>query len=266
MAIRLGDAVHQLEALRIEPTAKRIRARLGGDTVVDSSRAALVWEPRRVTPVYAVPRADIDAVVVDAATRELDSAAHPPVWDPRVPFAVRLTPGHPVVVTAPGGATAEGFIADDQDLDGFVILDFAGFDWLEDDERIVSHPHDPFSRIDVRDSGAEYSLTLDGELLARTTHARILYETALPPRLYWPRDDVLVPLTPSTTRSSCAYKGAAEYYSATVAGRELADVAWSYPDPLVDGERVRGRIAFFEERLDLDVDGVRREQRYSPFA
>src|SRR6266849_8181126 len=45
--------------VRYEPTAKRIRAILGGTTVVDSARVMLVWEPRRVVPSYAVPVDDV---------------------------------------------------------------------------------------------------------------------------------------------------------------------------------------------------------------
>jgi uncharacterized protein (DUF427 family) len=45
--------------LRHEPTAKRIQAVLGGDTIVDSTRAVLVWEPRRIVPSYAVPAEDV---------------------------------------------------------------------------------------------------------------------------------------------------------------------------------------------------------------
>src|SRR5882724_8295524 len=45
--------------LRYEPTGKRIRAVLGDATAVDSTRAALVWEPRRVVPSYTVPAGDI---------------------------------------------------------------------------------------------------------------------------------------------------------------------------------------------------------------
>jgi len=38
-----------------EPTARRIRAVLGGAAVVDTTRTVLVWEPRRIVPSYAVP-------------------------------------------------------------------------------------------------------------------------------------------------------------------------------------------------------------------
>src|SRR5436305_7430749 len=83
--------------LRYEPTAKRIRAVLGGDTVVDSTRALLVWEPRRVVPSYAVPAADVRGDLVPAGPAEpgpgedvgvaLPDVTARPVLDPRIPFA-----------------------------------------------------------------------------------------------------------------------------------------------------------------------------------
>ena len=51
---------------------------------------------------------------------------------------------------AAGGREAEAFRAADPDLDGYVIVDFDGFDeWFEEDERNVGHPRDPFHRIDI---------------------------------------------------------------------------------------------------------------------
>jgi hypothetical protein len=52
--------------LRHEPTAKRIQAVLGSDTIVDSTRAVLVWEPRRIVPSYAVPAEDVRGDLVPA--------------------------------------------------------------------------------------------------------------------------------------------------------------------------------------------------------
>src|SRR4051794_27717451 len=64
MSTRLRNHLMQeLPALRHEPIEKRIRATLGGETVVDSTRALLVWEPRRVVPTYAVPEEDVHAVI-----------------------------------------------------------------------------------------------------------------------------------------------------------------------------------------------------------
>ena len=131
--------------LRHEPIERRVRAQIGGATALDSTRAALVWEPRRVVPSYAVPAADIGAELTPApaADQEVDGVLHP-----GIPFAVHTAPGEPVSV---GDRTGAGFRLADDDLDGYVVLDFGAFDaWYEEDERIVGHPRDPFHRVDVR--------------------------------------------------------------------------------------------------------------------
>ncbi|EHI45983.1 LOW QUALITY PROTEIN: hypothetical protein OPAG_04479, partial [Rhodococcus opacus PD630] len=99
-----------MRELRYEPTAKRIRAVLNGTTVVDSDRAVLVWEPRRVVPTYAVPAEDIDAELspepTDSVPAEgagdvgfaLPDVTTLPVLDPRVPFSVHSTEGEPVAL------------------------------------------------------------------------------------------------------------------------------------------------------------------------
>ena len=61
------------------------------------------------------------------------------------------------------------------------------------------------------------------------------------------------PAAPSDTRTSCAYKGQASYLSTATAD----DVAWTYPEPLREAAEVTGRIAFFNERADVVVDGER---------
>ena len=67
MSLRLRDALmRELGTLRYEPTEKRIRGMLGEATVIDSTRARLVWEPKRVVPTYAFPVQDIDAEIVPA--------------------------------------------------------------------------------------------------------------------------------------------------------------------------------------------------------
>jgi uncharacterized protein (DUF427 family) len=67
MSVRLRDAlVRELGTLRYEPIEKRIRGVLGDATTIDSTRAMLVWEPRRVVPTYAFPVDDIDAEIAVA--------------------------------------------------------------------------------------------------------------------------------------------------------------------------------------------------------
>src|SRR5204862_1474652 len=84
----------------------------------------------------------------------------------------------------------------------------------------------------------------------------LLFETGLPVRYYIPREDVREELlAPTSTETICAYKGRASYWSAAIGGRVHEDIAWCYPEPLADATRIQGLIAFFNERVDLSVDG-----------
>lgn len=249
MSTRTRDLLFDT-GLRHEPTAKRVRAELGGTTVVDSTRAVLVWEPRRVVPSYAVPEADIALPIEPADTHgEVPDG----VLHPGIPFSAHTAPGEPVAI---GGAA--GFRLADPDLTGYVLLDFTAFDgWREEDEPIRGHPRDPFSRVDVRVTSRRVRIELDGEVLAESTRARLLFETLVPTRFYLPREDVRVALRPSTTRTYCPYKGEASYWSAGA----HEDIAWSYEAPLPDLPMIAGLVAFWDERVDVFVDG---EQRGAP--
>jgi uncharacterized protein (DUF427 family) len=264
--------------LRHEPTAKRIRAELGGETVVDSTRAVLVWEPRRVVPSYAVPAEDVRGELVlaglaaagpggDVGVALADVTALR-VLDPRVPFTVHSTEGEMVDVHAAGQhRPGAGFRPADSDLAGLVMLDFGAFDaWYEEDEQNVGHPRDPYHRIDVLPSSRPVRLELEGEVLAVSSRPALLFETMLPARYYLPRADVTAELVPSSTRTWCAYKGQASYFSAQVGGRLVPDIAWSYPDPRHDADRVRDLIAFFDERVDVTLDGERRGRPVTPWS
>jgi uncharacterized protein (DUF427 family) len=275
MSIRLRELMmRELPTLRHEPIDKRIRATLGGATVIDTSRALLVWEPRRVVPTYAVPVQDLDAEVVAGAagaTGEgigVDAIAMPqlgdrPVLDPSIPFSVRTTEGEPLLVRR-DGASAEAFRAADPDLDGYLIVDFDGFDeWYEEDERNVGHPRDPFHRIDIVHGSRHVVVTLGGEVVAESRAPYLLFEPPIPPRYYLPRDDVRMDLlTPSDKRTFCAYKGEASYLSH--AGEP--EVAWYYPAPLREAAEVTDRVAFFNELVDISVDGERLERPVTPWS
>ena len=264
--------------LRHEPTAKRIQAVLGGETVVDSTRAVLVWEPRRIVPSYAVPVEDVRGELVpvglaadspdDEVGMALGDVTTLRVLDPRIPFTMHSTPGEAVDLQSAGQVRpGAGFRPADQDLAGLVILDFGAFDaWYEEDEQNVAHPRDPFHRIDVLPSSRQVRLELDGQLLAVSSRPVLLFETMLPTRYYLPRADLTAELVPSSTRTWCAYKGQASYFSASVGGRLVPDIAWSYPDPQHDAARVRDLIAFFDERIDVILDGQRRARPVTPWS
>ena len=261
-----------LEELRHEPIEKRIRATIGDETVVDTTRALLVYEPKRVVPSYAIPDADIAGEVVSASITgnalcdaDLDLIAGRPVLDPRVPFSVHTADGEVVVVrSAAAGREAAGFRVADPELAGHVVLAFEDFDaWYEEDERNLSHPRDPFHRIDFVHGSRHVRIERDGVVLAESSRPVLVFEPPLPVRYYLPPEDIRTDLlTPSDTRSRCAYKGEASYLSLP----DVEDVAWSYPAPLREAGEVKDRIAFFDELVDVVVDGDRRERPVTPWS
>jgi uncharacterized protein (DUF427 family) len=274
MAVRMMNLLSgNLATLRYEPTAKRIRVCLGGEPVADTHEARLVWEPRRVVPTYAVPLAALTGQLVPAGAESgadedvgvrLPAISSRPILDPSVPFDAHSCAGTAFDVIAGGeSAAAAAFRPADPDLSDYVILEFNAFEWREEDEPIVSHPHDPFSRIDVLRSSRHIRIEYDGSLLAESKRPMLLFETLLPVRFYLPREDVVVRLDHSDTVTYCAYKGRASYYSVSDGPK---DIAWTYHEPLHDAEPVRDRICFFDERLDVIVDGERRDRPVTPWS
>jgi len=51
---------------------------------------------------------------------------------------------------------------------------------------------------------------------------------------------------PSSTHTTCAWKGVASYYDVVVDGRVNRDAAWYYADPTPEAAAVRGRVAFWK--------------------
>ena len=262
MSIKMQDLLGGArDKLRYEPTEKRVRATLGEDTILDSTRAILVWEPRRVVPSFAVPAVDVAAELEPAATSDEAAAG---VLHPGIPFAVHTAPGEPVSIAGREGA---GFRLADEDLSGYVALDFDAFDaWYEEDEQISGHPRDPFHRVDVRQSARPVRIEVGGEVVAETTSARLVFETNLPARYYLPVEDVRVGRRPSERHTYCPYKGEASYWSFEVGGRVRPDLAWSYEQPLPDAVEIAGLVSFWNERVDVFLDGELQQRPGGPIA
>ncbi|HET7476307.1 MAG TPA: DUF427 domain-containing protein [Dermatophilaceae bacterium] len=274
MAVRLDQYLSKpLTDLRYQPVPKRVRAALGEQAVVRTDRAVLVWEPRRVVPDYAVPEADMQVELSpdegEPATERRAirwSAGGPPVLDPRVPFRVHTAEGDSLLLRA-DGQQAAAFRPSDPELAGYVVLEFGALQWWEEDEPIVGHPRDPFHRIDVRRSSRWVRLEDQGVVLADSDRPRLLFEAAFPmPRYYLPRKDVRVRLRPGTARTTSAYQGHATHWTADLGDRELPDIAWSYEHPLSDAVEVGGMVCFYQEKLDLFVEGERVERPVTPWS
>jgi uncharacterized protein (DUF427 family) len=235
-----------LAELRYVQTPKRLRALLDGQTVLDTRDALLVYEPRRVVPWYAVPPSDLRLDLTEA-----EPAPVPELLTPVLP------PRHNDWHTLPGrslhldGHGEVAFRPDDPDLGGRIVLHWDPFDWLEEDEPVMGHPHDPFKRIDVLRSDRHVLVEVSGVTIAESSQPVMLIETALPVRWYLPRQDVRMDLlTPSDTHTVCAYKGNASYLSTA----DAPDVAWFYPDPLHDALPVKDLVCFWRPATVI-VDG-----------
>lgn len=256
--------------LTFEPVPTRLRAYVGDEVALDSLRGVLVWEPRRIVPVYAVPVGDVRGRVtpVDPQPTAPDVAGLPDFLGPDT-FEPHTTPGTVVDLRVDDRVLSRaGFVPRDPDLNELVVLDFGAFDrWLAEDEELVGHPHDPFKRIDVVRCRRHVEVSLDGTVLADTHDALLLLETHLPPRYYLPPGDVdLSRLSPSDSRSTCAYKGHASYLSTSDGEAAGIDIAWTYPEPLDDALRVRDHIAFWNERTDIRVDGELQPRPVTPWS
>jgi uncharacterized protein (DUF427 family) len=152
-------------------------------------------------------------------------------------------------------------------LAGLVAFYFDRIDtWLEEDEEIVVHPRDPYHRIDILSTSASLRFLKKGELLAETTRAMALFESNLPTRFYVPREDVSAGLEPSDKHTICPYKGTASYLNVRLPdGTLVKELVWFYPDPLPEASRIGGLVCFYNERIEIERDGVLLGRTASPW-
>jgi uncharacterized protein (DUF427 family) len=147
-------------------------------------------------------------------------------------------------------------------------LDWAGMDaWFEEDEQVFVHPRDPHKRVDILASSRRVEVVLNGVTVAESRQPRILFETSLPPRYYLPLTDLRMDLLrPSTKTTSCPYKGTASYWSVEAGGELFDDVVWTYRTPILESIKIAGLACFFNERVDLVIDGQPQPRPDTPFS
>jgi uncharacterized protein (DUF427 family) len=248
--------VPQRGQVQVETSAKRVRVFLGGQLVADSYQPRLVWEVPYY-PAYYLPVEDVRAELVPTGRTERS----PSRGDGAV-FTVRI-----------GGVEAPDAALRYEDspipeLRGLVRLDWGAMDaWFEEDEQVYTHPRNPYARVDILDSSRHVRVEVDGTTVADSTHPRALFETGLPPRFYLPMLDVrLGLLEPSDRVTHCPYKGQASYWSVRAGDTLHPDLAWSYPTPLPESQKIAGLVAFWDEKVDVYLDGVHQERPKTPFS
>jgi len=243
--------------VRVEPGAKRVRVYVAGVAIADTVRPLFVWESPYY-PQYYLPAADVRSDLL----HQTSTLTHSPSRGDAVHFTVR--------VDGDERRDAAWQYRDSpiEELRDHIRFDWDAMDaWFEEDEEVYTHPRSPYTRVDILPTSRQVRIEVNGVVLADSSHARVLFETSLPARWYIPKVDVRMDLLVATDNTThCPYKGRAEYWSARV-GDELEDnLAWSYRTPLPESERVAGYVAFFNERVDLFVDGEREERPKTPFS
>jgi uncharacterized protein (DUF427 family) len=234
-----------------------VRAYLGGELVADTTRPLLVWEIPYY-PAYYFPLADVRAELVP---EDGDPAHSPSRGDART-FTVRAG-GH----EAPRAALRyeDSPIEELRDL---IRLEWDSMDaWFEEDEEVFTHPRNPYTRVDILASSRHVRVEVDGITVAESSSPRLLFETGLPARYYLPKPHVRMDLlTPTDTESHCPYKGQAEWWSVRGGDAVRADLAWSYRMPLPESQKIAGLVAFYNEKVDIYVDGVLQERPHTKFS
>ena len=242
--------------VRVEPGAKRVRAYLAGRLAADTRHPSLVWEIPYY-PAYYLPLGDVTAELVPAGkTEHSPSRGDAVLYDVHVggavaPAAARRYPDSPLAA-----------------IRGLVRFDWAAMDeWLEEDEPVYTHPRDPYHRVDILASSRHVRVEVDGTTVADSTRPVILFETGLPPRYYLPLSDIRTDLlTPTATQTHCPYKGTATYWSVDAGQGARADLAWAYRAPLAESQKIAGLACFYDEKVDVYLDGELQERPRTHFA
>ena len=118
------------------------------------------------------------------------------------------------------------------------------------EESVWDYPRPPR----IEDDGREVIVrSPEGELVAKSSFAKRLCETASPPQFYLPLSDVvssLLMLTPGD--SFCEWKGRARYWSLASGGQA---VGWDYPDVNRSYAALKDHIAFYPGLMVCTVAG-----------
>jgi uncharacterized protein (DUF427 family) len=240
----------------VEPVPRRVRATLGDRVVIDTTAARYVWEITSF-PQYYLPIGDIapDVLVDEDHEEHLRRGTAR-----RFGLAVgdEIRPG-----------VAHHYTSSDIDgIVGTVRVDWAALDhWFEEDEEVFVHPRNPFTRVDALRSSREVAVGLGGLVLARSSRTVMVFETGLPTRYYFDRLDLdWTHLIPSDTQTSCPYKGTTSaYWSVDVDGRIEPDLAWAYDFPTRELLPIAGLVAFYNEKVDISIDGAELERPVTTF-
>jgi uncharacterized protein (DUF427 family) len=249
---RLKDGIH------IEYSPRRVRAYLDNQVLADSEQVLLVYETKR-PPAYWFPTADVRMALLTLKEPAAGAASG------TVHYRSTAGSGSGNDNVAWSYAEPSGELAP---LEGHIAFYWNAVDhWYEEDEEVFVHPRDPYSRVDTVHSSRHVRVEVGGQVIADTKRPVVLYETGLPTRYYIPKLDVRMDLLePTHTVTHCPYKGDAVYWTLKVGSTTYPDFVWSYPRPIPEIPKIENLLCFYNEKVDLYVDGAKQERPVSPFS
>jgi uncharacterized protein (DUF427 family) len=243
----------------VEPSARWVRVRFGGTVIADSRRTLLLRQyggPGQF-PTYYFPQ---DDVRMDALAASTDATPDGEVAWQTIRAGDREAENAAWIVRNPPPGLAA--------LRNYVSFAWGKMDgWYEEEEEVFVHARDPRKRVDVLASSRHVRVAIAGETVAETWQPHLLFETSLPTRYYIPRKDVRMDLLePTKLKTRCPYKGIASYWSATIGDYVAKNIVWSYPEPIPECPKIKGLLCFFNEHVDLYVDGQLQPRPLTPWS
>ncbi|WP_404433822.1 DUF427 domain-containing protein [Microbacterium lacus] len=240
---------------RLERTGRQVTVVLGGVVVARSRRVELLHESKHM-PVYYFPAEDVQMDLLRPSGRTKDVPVRGTARYFDVNVGTKTASDGAWIHESPIDPAAAG-------LRGMVAFYWAKMDhWFEEDDEVYKHPRDPYHRVDVLNSSRHVEVVVLGQVIADTRRPRLLFETSLPTRYYFPWVDVRAELlVPSTTRSVCPYKGEAEYWSVKIGDQLVKDIAWVYRHPIPEIPKIENLVCFYDEQVDAVIVDGERQQR-----
>ncbi|KAG5647009.1 hypothetical protein DXG03_001734 [Asterophora parasitica] len=229
----------------IENSVKRVRVVFGGKYLIDSKQAKLVWE-KPYYPAYFFPQEELPKKYLEHEKSYADKEVYDVVVDDRR-----------------ARTAVTSYSSKAKELAGLFTIDFGSMDaWFEEEDEIFVHCKDPYKRVDVLQSSRHVRVEVNGTEVANTRMARFLHETSLRVRTYIPKNDCRMDLLePSSLITHCPYKGEAKYYHVNVPGsKRQDDIVWWYRNPTPECATIRGYVAFYDEKVDVWVDGEKQKR------
>jgi uncharacterized protein (DUF427 family) len=232
----------------LEASPRRVRVMYAGECVADSVCMQLLFETGKL-PVYYFPSNDVCQERLSVSGREdADEVKGPTTY-----FDLAL-----------GGRLASnaawrcaGRAGSGPDLSDLIAFDWNAMDaWFEEDEQVFVHARDPYHRVDALESGRHIQVSIGGVAIADSRRPVMVFETGLPTRYYLPKMDVRLDLLQaSDAHSACPYKGTADYFHVRSGEHLVEDIAWCYETPIPEMPKIAGRLCFYDEKVDVTVNG-----------